>query len=147
MCGGVEGRNWNRTWENFWRAWILSCHACGNGFTSVCVCVCVCVCVLSQVQLFATPWTTLWNSPGFNTGVGNLSLFQEIFPTQGLNPGLPHCRWILYQLSHQGSPDSWEWALFPQPASKHHLGKITTLYFSGIHHSAKQSSGHMEGLQ
>ena len=31
-------------------------------------------------------------------------LLQEIFPTQGLNPGLPHCRWILYQLSYQGSP-------------------------------------------
>ena len=31
------------------------------------------------------------------------SFLQGIFPTQGLNPGLPHCRWILYQLSHQGS--------------------------------------------
>ena len=45
-----------------------------------------------------------WNSPGQNTGVGSLSLLQEIFPTQGSNPGLPHCRWILYQLSHKGSP-------------------------------------------
>ena len=44
-----------------------------------------------------------WNSPGQNTGVGNLSLLQGIFPTQELNPGLLHCRWILYQLSHQGS--------------------------------------------
>ena len=43
------------------------------------------------------------NSLGQNTGVGSLSLLQWIFPTQGLNPGLPHCRWILYQLSHQGS--------------------------------------------
>ena len=33
-------------------------------------------------------------------GVGSLSLLQGIFPTQGSNPGLPHCRWILYQLSH-----------------------------------------------
>ena len=33
-----------------------------------------------------------------------LSLLQGIFPTQGWNPGLQHCRWILYQLSHQGSP-------------------------------------------
>ena len=41
-----------------------------------------------------------WNSPGQNTGVGNLSLLQGIFPTQGSNPGLLHCRWILYQLSH-----------------------------------------------
>ena len=43
-----------------------------------------------------------WNSPGQNTGVGSLSLLQGIFPTQGLNPGLPHCRRILYQRSHQG---------------------------------------------
>ena len=45
-----------------------------------------------------------WNSPGQNTGVSSLSLLQRIFPTQGSNPGLPHCRQILYQLSHQGSP-------------------------------------------
>ena len=45
-----------------------------------------------------------WNSPGQNTGVGTLSLLQGIFPTQGSNPGLPHCRQILYQMSYQGSP-------------------------------------------
>ena len=45
-----------------------------------------------------------WNSPGQNTGVGSLSLLQGIFPTQGSNPGLPHCRQILYQLSYEGSP-------------------------------------------
>ena len=45
-----------------------------------------------------------WNSPGLNTGVGSLSLLQGIFPTQGSNPGLPHCGRILYQLSHKGSP-------------------------------------------
>ena len=44
-----------------------------------------------------------WNSPGQNIGVGSLSLLQGIFPTQGLNPGLPHCRQVLYQLSHKGS--------------------------------------------
>ena len=44
-----------------------------------------------------------WNSPGHNTGVGSFSLLQEIFPTQGLNPGLPHCRQMLYRLSYQGS--------------------------------------------
>ena len=42
--------------------------------------------------------------PGQNTGMSSLSLFQGIFPNQGLNPGLPHCRQILYQLSHKGSP-------------------------------------------
>ena len=45
-----------------------------------------------------------WNSPGQNTGVGSLSLLQRIFPTQGSNPGLPHYRRILYQLSHKVSP-------------------------------------------
>ena len=45
-----------------------------------------------------------WNSPGQNTGVGSRSLLQGIFPTQGLNPGLLHCRQILYLLSHKGSP-------------------------------------------
>ena len=53
------------------------------------------------------------NSPGQNTEVGSLSLLQGIFPTQGLNPGLPRCRWILYQLSHQGSPRILEWVVFP----------------------------------
>ena len=41
-----------------------------------------------------------WNSPGQNTRVRSLSLLQGTFPTQGSNPGLPHCRQILYQLSH-----------------------------------------------
>ena len=50
-----------------------------------------------------------WNSPGQNTGVGILSLLQGIFPTQGLNPGLPHCKQILYQLSHKGKPRRLEW--------------------------------------
>ena len=45
-----------------------------------------------------------WNSPGQDTEMGSLSLLQGIFPTQGLNRGLPHCRQILYQLSHKGSP-------------------------------------------
>ena len=45
-----------------------------------------------------------WDSPGQNTGMGSCSLLQGIFPTQGSNPGLLQCRWILYQLSHQGSP-------------------------------------------
>ena len=47
-----------------------------------------------------------WISLGQNPGMGSLSLLQGIFPTQGSNPGLPHCRWILYQLSHQGRPES-----------------------------------------
>ena len=62
---------------------------------------------LSRVWLFVTPMDythSLWNSPGQNTGVGGLSLFQGIFSTQRSNPGLLHCRQILYQLSHEASP-------------------------------------------
>ena len=47
-----------------------------------------------------------WSSPDQNTGVGSLSLLQGIFPTQGSNPGLLHCRQILYQLSYKGSPET-----------------------------------------
>ena len=42
-----------------------------------------------------------WNSPGQNTRVVSFSLLQGIFPTQGSNPGVPHCRQFLYQLSHK----------------------------------------------
>ena len=45
-----------------------------------------------------------WDSPGKNTGVGCHSLLQGNFPTQRSNPGLLHCRQILYGLSHKGSP-------------------------------------------
>ena len=54
-----------------------------------------------------------WNSPDQNTGVGSLSLLQAIFSTQGSNPGLLHCRQILYQLSHKGSPRILEWVAYP----------------------------------
>ena len=54
-----------------------------------------------------------WNSPGQNTGVHNHSFLQGIFPTQGSNPGLLHCKWILYQLSYQVSPRILEWVAYP----------------------------------
>ena len=73
-----------------------------------CVCVCACLILLSHGGLFVTPWTLAhqvlcpWDSPGKNTGVGCHSPLQGIFPTQGSNLGLLHCRWVLYCLSHQG---------------------------------------------
>jgi len=45
--------------------------------------------------------------------VGSLSPLQEIFPTQGSNPGLSHCRQILYQPSHKGSPRILERVVYP----------------------------------
>ena len=59
--------------------------------------------VAQSVRLFVTPWTirsTGFSRPEYWSG----SLLQGVFPTQGWNPGLPHCRRILYQLSHRGSP-------------------------------------------
>ena len=52
------------------------------------------------------------DSPGKNIGAGCHALLQGIFPTQGLNPGLPHCRRILNHLSHQGSPRILEWVAY-----------------------------------
>ena len=54
-----------------------------------------------------------WNSPDQNTAVGSHSLLQGIFAPQGSNWSLQHCRQILYQLSHQGSPWILEWAAVP----------------------------------
>ena len=84
-----------------------------------CVCVCVCVCVL-----VAQPCPTLCNPmdcspPGFSVqGILQVRILEWVAlsfsgrsaqprdQTQGLNPGLPHGMWILYSLSHQGSPVS-----------------------------------------
>ena len=62
---------------------------------------------LNHVWVFLIPWTVArllcpWNSPGKNTGMCSHSFLQGIFPTQGLNQGLLHCRQILCYLSHQG---------------------------------------------
>ena len=57
------------------------------------------------LQADSLPSESAYEPPGkpMNTGVGSLTLLQGIFPYQGLNSGLPHCRQILYCLSHQGS--------------------------------------------
>ena len=63
---------------------------------------------LSRVRLFATPWTVAYHAPppmGFSRQeywLGCHFLLQKIILTQGLNPGFPHCRQMLYHLSHQG---------------------------------------------
>ena len=76
------------------------------------------------------------DSPGKNTGVGCCALLQGIFPTQGLNPGLAHCRWILYHLSHQGSPRILEWLAYPfsrgfsQPRDQTQVSHIASSFFT-----------------
>ena len=52
------------------------------------------------------------DSPGKNTGAGCCVLLWAIFPTQGSNPGIPHCRQVLYHLRHQGSPRILEWVAY-----------------------------------
>ena len=70
----------------------------------------------SVMSFSLRPHGSPWNSPGQNTGVGNLSLLQGIFPTQGLNHSLPHCKWILYQLSHRQVQEYWSGQPIPSPA-------------------------------
>ena len=73
----------------------------------------MCIISFSLNSLWPHGLYSPWNSSGHNTGVGSVSLLQGIFPTQGSNPGLPHCRRILYQLSHKGSPRILEWVGYP----------------------------------
>ena len=105
--------------------------------------------LVSPVWFIVTPCTVtrqapLWNSPGKNTGVGSHSLLQGIFPIQGLSLSLLHCRWILYQLSHQGSsnqgdanfqdiPRSKFWWSMPVPApSVTKRGIVGALHSEGV---------------
>ena len=83
----------------------------------------LCCAVLSPAQLCLTLCDPVYcsppgfsvhgDSPGKNTEVGCHALLQGILPIQGSNPGLPHCKQILYRLSHQGSPRILEWVVYP----------------------------------
>ena len=74
--------------------------------------LCMKVKVTQSHPTLCDPMDCPWNFSGQNTGVGSLSL-QGIFPTKGSNPGLPRCRWFLYQLSFKGSPRMLEWVAYP----------------------------------
>ena len=93
--------------------WLPLCYTVGPGQPSTSyIAVYICQMKESESETCSAVSNSLWphglyspwNSPGQNTGVGSCFLLQVIFPIQGSNPGLPHFRWILYQLSHQGSP-------------------------------------------
>ena len=77
---------------------------------------------------------TLWNSLAQNIGVGSLSLLQEIFPTQGLNSGLPHCRQILYQLSYKENPRTLEWVAYPFSSRSFQPRNQTWVEMQGLLH-------------
>ena len=123
--GCIGGIQWDA--RNFGGQWMCSLSWLGWWFP-MCICIntlsCSCCLIVKEKKerescsvvsdsLRPHGLYSPWNSQGQNTGVGSLSLLQKIFPTQGSNPGLPHCRWILYQLSHKGSPRILEWVAYP----------------------------------
>ena len=110
-----HGKHWN-SWrprlkassnvEVFW--WLLSCGCCLVAKVQERE-----SCSVVSDSLQPHGLYSLWNSPGQNTGVCSLSLLQGISPTHGSNPGLPHCRVILYQLSQKGCPRILELVAYP----------------------------------
>ena len=77
--------------------------------TGVCMCLVAQSCPsLCDPMDYSPPDSSVHgDSSGKNTGVGCHALLQGIFPTQELNPGLLHCRRILYHLSQKRSPGNW----------------------------------------
>ena len=90
--------------KSFW-SWMVVNFAQPQEWTLNCRYTCVCAWLLSCLTLSdRMDWSPSGSSvhgtsPGKNTGVGCQDLLQRIFPTRGSNPGLPHCRWVLYILS------------------------------------------------
>ena len=89
--------------------WFVTTSATWEALTGICAVLCL---VAQSCPTLCDPMDCR-NSPCQNTGVGSLYLLWGIFSTQGLNPGLLHCRQILYQLSHEGSPGILEWVAYP----------------------------------
>jgi len=104
-CAVVLGVAKSRTWLSDWKTtqhWVVSCAICSCAVLFLVTHSCLTLCDPTDCS---PPGSSVSeDSPGQNTGVGCHALLQRIFPTQGLNPGLPHCRQILYHLNHQRSP-------------------------------------------
>ena len=81
--------------------------------TAVCLVAQLCLTLYDPMDCNPPGSSVHGDSPGKNTGVGGDALLQGIFPTQRSNLGLPHCRWMLYHLRHQGSPRTLEWVTYP----------------------------------
>ena len=98
------------------------------------------VCVLRHSVVSNCLWLgTAARQAGKNTGAGCHALLWGIFPTQGSNPGLLHCRWILYHLRHQGSPRILEWLAYPS-SSLAFLNSMVELGLSVTHSERFPSS-------
>ena len=82
------------------------------------------------------------DSPGRNTAVGSCFLLQRISPTPRSIPGLPHCRRVLYRMSHQGSLLNKSYNLFQSPSPYFNMlshfcpSNLQTLSLSWSCHSA-----------
>ena len=74
-----------------------------SAFTGLCLVTQWCPTLCNPMDCSPAGSSVHGDSPGKNAGVGCHALFMGIFPTQGLNPGLPRCWWIIYHLSHQRS--------------------------------------------
>ena len=112
-------QNYNLTFFNYWSVADLQC--CVNfRYTAKWFSYAV-LCIVTQLSPIlcdpmdcSLPGSSVHrDSPGQNTEAGCHALLQGIFPTQGMNPGLLLCRWILYHLSHQGSPGILERVAYP----------------------------------
>ena len=107
-------RSQSDTTEGLWLHFLLCLRKCTSVSPVVCpklqffASVSVSLSVVSDSLwlhgLYPTRLLCPWTVPGKNTRMGCHALLQRIFPTKGSNLGLPHCRWILYHLCHQGSP-------------------------------------------
>ena len=115
---------------------ILTVHACSVVSDSLQTLQTIQVIDYTQTTYGIVYTQNSWNSPGQNTGVGRRCLLQGIFPTQGSNPSLLHCRQILYQLSQQGSPRILKWVIYPfssrssQPRNQTRVSCIACRFFT-----------------
>ena len=122
--GSSRPRDW--TWVSCTAGWFMLCLV-----TQSCLTLC------NSVDCSPAGSSVHGDSPGKNTWVGGHALLQGVFPTQGLNPGLPHCRQILDHLSHPGSPRMLEWVAYPfsrgtsQPRNQTRVSCIAGRFFTG----------------
>ena len=94
------------TWKQKFHEFLFLCLNTTEYLSIPCALLCLvsqlCLTICNPMYCSPPGSSVCEDSPGKNTGVGCHALLQGIFPTQGLNPGLPHCRQILYHLSYQG---------------------------------------------
>ena len=128
--------------------WTQGSSLCPWGHSIFCsVYVCVSLLCLPLIKWKRKSFSCVWlfvtprNSPGQNTGVGSSSLLQGIYPIQGSNPGLPNCRQILYQLSHQGSATTETQSVFTPITSVPNPNRFNKYFWLNIPNLLARQSG------